>query len=232
MRTITKVTTVAAGVLAAGALVAIPAFGAGPFGGPGYGPGYGPGPGTSTAQGYGPGCAQGYGPGSGGGMRVAVRGPGAGSGDCLLLAPSGTLTDAQRSALQAGAQEEKLAHDLYTEFAARYDDPVFDRIAAAETNHLAAIRTVLARYAITDPTAGAAAGRFTDPAVQASYDDLLAKGVVGERAALEVGRTVEQADIAQLQAAVQGLTAPDVQQVYEHLLAASEQHQTAFENRL
>jgi hypothetical protein len=220
MRTITKVTTAAAGVLAAGALVALPACAAGQPGGPGVG--------TTTAQGYGPGC----GPGSGSGMGVGVRGPGAGTGNCLFLAESGTLTDAQRSALQAGAQEEKLAHDLYIEFAARYGDPVFDRIAAAEDNHLAAIRTVLARYAITDPTAGAAAGRFSDPVVQASYDDLLAKGAAGERAALEIGRTVEQADIAQLQAAVQGLTVPDVQRVYEHLLAASGQHLAAFEARL
>ena len=228
MRTITKVTTVVAGVLTAGALVVAPAFAAGQPGGAGDGPGGD----TSTAQGYGQGYGPGYGPGYGGGMRVEVRGPGAGSGDCLFLAPSGTLTDAQRSALQAGAQEEKLAHDLYTEFAARYDDPVFDRIAAAETNHLAAIQTLLTRYAITDPTAGAAADRFSDPAVQAGYDDLLAKGSAGERAALEAGRTAEQADIALLQATLQGLTAPDVQRVYEHLLAASKQHLAAFEYRL
>jgi hypothetical protein len=212
MRTITKVTTVAAGVLAAGALVAAPAFAAGQPGGAGYGAGSG--------QSY------------GSGMGVGGRGPGAGSGDCLFQAPSGTLTDAQRSELQAGAQEEKLAHDLYTEFAARYDDPVFDRIAAAEANHLAAIRTLLTRYAITDPTAGAAAGRFSDPAVQAGYDDLLAKGAAGERAALEAGRTVEQADIALLEPTLQGMTAPDVQRVYEHLLAASKQHLAAFEYRL
>ena len=221
MKTITKAITVTAGVLAAGALVAGPAFAAGPLG---DGAGYGPGGGTSTAQGYGP--------GHGGGMRVEDRGPGAGRGDCLLLAPGGTLTDAQRTALQADAQEEKLAHDLYTAFAARYDDPVFDRIAAAETNHLEAIRTLLARYQVTDPTAGAAAGRFTDPAVQATYDDLLAKGSAGERAAFEAGRTVEQADIAQLQATANGLTAPDAQRVYEHLLAGSRQHLAAFENRL
>jgi hypothetical protein len=68
--------------------------------------------------------------------------------------------------------------------------------------------------------------------VQASYDGLLTKGAASERAALEAGRTVEQTDIAQLQAAVQGLTAPDVQRVYEQLLAASQQHLAAFENRL
>lgn len=228
MKTITKVTTVAAGVLTAGALVTIPALAAGQPGGPSNGPGEC----TTTAQGYGPGRGQGDGPGSGNGMRVGVRGPGAGAGDCPLLAASGTLTDAQRSTLQANAQEEKLAHDLYTEFAARYGDPVFDRIAAAEANHLAAIRTLLTRYAITDPTADAAPGRFTDAVVQASYDELLTTGAASERAALEVGRTVEQTDITHLQAAVHGLTAPDVQRVYEQLLAASTQHLEAFDNRL
>jgi hypothetical protein len=214
MRTITKVTTITAALLATGALVAAPAFAAGPQGN-GDGPGHGPGNGS----------------GHGNGQMVQDRGPGAGGG-CLFVAPSGTLTEAQRTALQTNAQEEKLAHDLYTAFAARYDDPVFDRIATSETNHLEAIRTLLARYEITDPTAGAAAGSFTDPAVQATYDDLLAKGTVDEHAALEAGRTVEQADIAQLQATVQGLTAPDVLRVSEHLLDASQQHLAAFEYRL
>ena len=119
MRTITKVATAGVGMLAAGVLIAGPAL-AEP--GDGYGPGSN---GRSTNQ------NGGYGPGNAG---------------CLLATPSGTLTAVQRSTLQANAQEEKLAHDLYTEFAARYDDPVFDRIAASETRHLEAVRTLLARY--------------------------------------------------------------------------------------
>ena len=137
MRTITKVATAGVGMLAVGVLVAGPALAAEP--GDGYGPGSG---GRSMSQ------NGGYGPGNGG---------------CLLDTPSGTLTAAQRSTLQANAQEEKLAHDLYTEFAARYDDPVFDRIAASETRHLEAVRTLLARYGITDPTAGQAAGQLQRP---------------------------------------------------------------------
>ena len=206
MRTITKVATAGAGMLAVGVLIAGPALGAEP--GDGYGPGSG---GRSTSQ------NGGYGPGNGG---------------CLLDTPSGTLTEAQRSTLQANAQEEKLAHDLYTEFAARYDDPVFDRIAASETRHLEAFRTLLTRYGIADPTAGLAAGRFSDPTVQATYDRLLAEGLTGEPAALGVGRTVETTDIADLRAAAQGLTAPDVQRVYQQLLSASQQHLAAFEHRL
>ena len=164
--------------------------------------------------------------------RARSGGYGPGTGRGLFVAPSGTLTAAQRSTLQANAQEEKLAHDLYTAFAARYDDPVFDRIAAAETHHLEALRTLLARYGIADPTAGPASGRFSDPTVQATYDRLLAEGLTGEPAALGVGRTVETTDIADLRAAAQGLTAPDVQRGYEQLLSASQQHLAAFEHRL
>jgi hypothetical protein len=39
---------------------------------------------------------------------------------------------------------------------------------------------------------------------------------------------VEQADITDLQQAAAGLDAPDVAQVYRHLLAASQQHLAAF----
>ena len=206
MRTTTKVATAGVGMLAVGVLIAGPALAAGP--------------------------GDGYGPGSGGRSTSQNGGYGAGDGGCLPVAPSGTLTAAQRSTLQANAQEEKLAHDLYTEFAARYDDPVFDRIAASETRHLEAFRALLARYGITDPTAGLAAGSFSDPTVKATYDRLLAEGLTGEPAAFGVGRTVETTDIADLRAAAQGLTAPDVQRVYQQLLNASQQHLAAFEHRL
>jgi Uncharacterized protein domain (DUF2202) len=64
-----------------------------------------------------------------------------------------------------------------------------------------------------------------------TYDRLLAEGLTGEPAALGVGRTVETTDIADLRAAAEGLTAPDVQRVYQQLLNASQQHLAAFEYR-
>ena len=78
-------------------------------------------------------------------------------GSCLLggVAPAkGTLTTRQQSTLAAMAQEEKVAHDLYAAFAGRHDAVTFDRIAAAETQHLTAVRTLLQRYGLPDPTAG------------------------------------------------------------------------------
>jgi hypothetical protein len=189
-----------AGAVAVGAL-------AGPMADPpsgGNGPGNGPGPGMGVAA-----------------------GPQYSRGACLVN-PSGALTEAQRTALAANAEEEKLAHDLYAAFADRYDAVIFDRIAAAETNHLDAIRTLMARYEITDPTAGLEPGRFATTAVQATYDELLARDTASEGAALEVGQTVETTDLNALRTALDGLTAPDVQRVYTHLVDASERHLAAF----
>ncbi|MFJ9633957.1 DUF2202 domain-containing protein [Streptomyces sp. NPDC101175] len=146
------------------------------------------------------------------------------------LAEQGTLTAAQKATLASMADEEKLAHDLYTAFADRYDVRVFERIASAETQHLSAVRTLLDRYDVTDPTAGRSAGEFTDPGVQATYGRLLKQGEVSLSGALEAGRTVEADDIAALNKALSGLTAPDTRQVYTNLLAASERHLTAFEH--
>ncbi|MBE1494055.1 hypothetical protein H4696_001155 [Amycolatopsis lexingtonensis] len=211
MRTRTLITAIAAGgLVTVGAVVAIPAFAAGGPDGAGNAPGAGNGPGAGSS------------------LMVQDRQR---DGTCLtgVVDPSGALSEAQRATLAANAEEEKLAHDLYTAFAGRYDAVVFDRIAAAETAHLDAVRTLMSRYQVTDPTAGQAQGHFATPAVQATYDRLLAQGSADQNAALEAGRAVETTDIADLRKAVDGLTAPDVTRVYEHLLTASQRHLAAFD---
>jgi hypothetical protein len=211
---------VAGGVLAAGAVaVAAPAIaGAGPFGNPSV---------SASWNGPGPGAGQGAGPGmAGNGMGQALR-----DGSCLspsTSVPSGTVSEQQKANLAGMAQEEKLAGDLYQAFADKYPAVVFDRIATAEDQHLDAVRTLLARYGLSDPTAGKPAGQFSDATVQATYDRLLAEGSANQSAAFAVGQQVERTDIADLQQALNGLSAADVTQVYQHLLAASQQHLTAF----
>ncbi len=140
------------------------------------------------------------------GMNGNGNGMGAGAryGACLDLAnlpAKGTLTEAQQTTLAAMTQEEKLGPDLYVAFGATYDAVVFDRIAVSETQHLSVVRTLLDRYGLADPTSGKAAGQFSDPAVQATYDRLLAQGQANEAAALQAGQTVEQTDIDDLKAA-------------------------------
>ncbi|MEV4069877.1 DUF2202 domain-containing protein [Nonomuraea fuscirosea] len=199
---------VAAGAVTAGALVAAPALAAGPGGS-----------GDSWPQGQGQRQGQDMGQGNPGGY-------------CMLFdrgAPKGTLTAAQKSVLASAAEQEKLAVDLYAAFADQYDLRVFDRVVAAEMQHLRAVRTVLARYGVTDPTQGQAAGGFGSASVQASYHRLLAQGKSSAQAALKAGREAERARIDALRTALSGLTAPDVKQLYANLLRAEQMHLTAFE---
>ncbi len=212
MKRITK-TAVAAGaggaILIGGVAVAVPALA-------GNGPGPGPAAAASQAAGHRAGA------------------PGVGNGSMCYQAqwPAGTLTSEQKTTLAAIAEQEKLSRDLYTAFAARYHIPVFTRIATAETRHLDAIRAAMAAYGVADPTAGKAAGTFATPAVQASYNSLLAQGATSQDAALSAGQAVERADIAALEKALNGLTAPRLQHVYDNLLDASRTHLAAFGNWL
>lgn len=170
---------------------------------------------------------------------VAAAGPrsGAGTGSCTTCTvPSATaatpLTAVQATDLKAMAEEEKVARDLYLAFAARYPSPVWDRIAAAEATHLTAIRTLLARYGVADPTAGRAAGSFASSAAHAMYARLLAQGSASEVAAFGVGKAVELDDIAKLDAAIARATQADVKQVYANLRRGSTQHLRAFTAQL
>ena len=182
--------------------------------------------GTGAGPGYGRGNGQGRN-GQGAGMQSRDAGMGAGMGADLTGVPSGTLTATQKTKLAAMAEEEKLAHDLYVVFGDKYGTP-FSRITNAETRHLAEVRIVLNRYAITDPTAGKAAGTFTTASTQQLYNKLLAQGTASVDGANTAARTVESTDITDLKAAATGVTAPDVTQVYKNLLAASQRHLVAF----
>lgn len=149
----------------------------------------------------------------------------------LIATPTvlaGTLDEATSDTLQHMALDEKLAHDVYTTLAKLYEAPAFTMIAASEATHLEAIQGLLDRYGVEDPTLGSGVGEFSDPAFQALYDDLVAAGSASLEAAAGVGVTIEEIDIADLQAAIDAAPTSDIARVYGNLLAASESHLEAF----
>lgn len=157
-----------------------------------------------------------------------TRGTGQGRNGTTQQAPSGTLTTAQRTALAAMAEEEKMAHDVYVTLAARYPELMqFTRISSSESQHLAALRTLMTRYGIADPTLGEAVGEFESARMQNLYDTLVA-GATTPQAALAAGVTIEKTDIADITTTMVGVTAQDVLTVYGNLRAASQHHLAAF----
>lgn len=131
--------------------------------------------------------------------------------------------------LQDMVVEEKLAHDVYETLGETYEARQFDRIANSEDRHQDAVRRLLDRYDVVDPTAGDAVGEFDDPAIQAMYDDLVAQGQVSLEAAAGVGITIEVMDIEDLDAALATDLPADVTRVFTSLRKGSTKHLAAFE---
>lgn len=212
--------------------------GSGKGAGPGQGMGHGMGHGRMGAESDGDWQGRGMGPGNGmqQGQRFgegAADGQGYGPGDCTNYQvmpdqPQGTLTEEQEQTLLGHAEEEKLAHDVYVALGEATDDPRFDRVAQSEARHLESVRSLLDRYGLEDPTEGLAEGEFADDEVAGTYRSYVATGSVSLEDALKVGQRIERADIEGLEESLEGLDAPDVENAYEHLLQASQQHLAAF----
>ena len=110
-----------------------------------------------------------------------------------------TLSADEIAGLQFMREEEKLAHDVYVTFYQQYGLAIFNNIANSEATHMAAIKTLLDQYGIADPAAGQPIGVFTNPELQALYNQLIAQGRQSLSAALKVGAAIEEIDIRDLQ---------------------------------
>jgi hypothetical protein len=91
-----------------------------------------------------------------------------------------------------------------------------------------AIKTLLDRYGIADPTVGSNIGEFTNPELQALYDELVEQGLQSLADALRVGALIEEVDIQDLAEELEAVEHSDIQWVYERLLQGSESHLRAF----
>jgi hypothetical protein len=125
-------------------------------------------------------------------------------------------------------EEEKLAHDVYVFLYERWGLQVFQNIAASEQTHTDMVKSLLDAYGLPDPAAGAQPGQFTNPDLQALYDQLTAQGSLSLADALKVGAAVEEIDILDLQARLSGDLPDDVRLVYENLLSGSYNHLASF----
>jgi hypothetical protein len=127
-------------------------------------------------------------------------------------------------------QEEKLAGDLYENFYAQTGLKVFLNIAKSEDKHMASLVKQAEKAGIdVDSLLALPAGEFTDTDLQGLYDSLLVQGSVSADAALEVGKLVEETDIADLNVAKVLVIGTPLEKVYGSLLAGSEQHFDAFD---
>jgi hypothetical protein len=142
------------------------------------------------------------------------------------------LTDDEIYWLTYMREEEKLARDVYLFLYDTWGFPIFSKISASEQTHMAAIKALLDRFGIPDPAAGKAAGEFSNPELQALYDDLTAQGKRSPVEALKVGVFIEETDIDDLTAAIASTNRKAIKTVYGNLLQGSLNHLEEFVSNL
>jgi len=138
------------------------------------------------------------------------------------------LTAQETDDLLFMVEEEKMARDLYAAFYGLYGSPSFQKIALSEQVHIDELNALFNFYNLNDPTIGKGAGVFTNPDLQALYDQLLAQGSVSFAEALKVGAAVEEIDILDLQSRMARTSQAGILEVYAILESGSENHLRAF----
>ncbi len=188
--------------------------------GGGMGGGRGNGAGRSAA-GNGTGGAYGYEVGFTGDMQV------------LLEATEKESVDtAEVRDLTYMREEEKLARDVYAALYETWNIPVFNNIARSEQQHMDSIKLLLDRYGLEDPAADTAPGVFENSELQKLYDSLTAEGRSSIVAALNIGATIEDLDIKDLQDAVARSDNEDIGILYQNLMKGSRNHLRSFVRQL
>jgi hypothetical protein len=140
-----------------------------------------------------------------------------------------SLPSAVTDGLMFMREEEKLARDVYTALAKKWNLRQFSTIASSEQRHMDALRTLIVRYSLNDPVGSNGPGVFVNGTLQALYQQLLEKGTQSVQDAFQVGRLIEETDITDLDNHIAELTTEsDIMRVYTNLREGSLQHLAAF----
>lgn len=152
---------------------------------------------------------------------------GSATGPSNTTPAAGALRSAERADLNMVHEQERVGLDALTVFAARYPSkPLFSNLASSQKTQLAAVTAMTVRYGLADPSAGAAAGTYTDSALQQLYNATVAAGTSADLAVDAVAH-FEQQNLASLQAARSHTTRADLVTMYSNLEQASSAHTSA-----
>ena len=139
------------------------------------------------------------------------------------------LSEQEENSLMHMREEEMLAHDVYTFLSGFYDVPIFSNIANSELIHTARVKELIDKYGLEDPGLNHKPGVFQDEGIQELYDGLSEKGKISYKDAIEVGLTIEDLDIYDLEMALgHEVDNEDIVEVYSFLLMGSKNHMKAF----
>jgi hypothetical protein len=138
--------------------------------------------------------------------------------------PNAPLGESDRRTLLYVSEQEKLARDLYASLSETWRLDVFHTTSGSEDIHADALRTLLARYRLPDPSQGLGRGEFTSVDLAERYDDLIARGRFSPVEALKAAASVEELEIQDIGSRLRRVQAPELQNVLENVVASDKHH--------
>jgi hypothetical protein len=138
------------------------------------------------------------------------------------------LNSSEENGLLYMREEEKLARDVYLKMYELWNIPIFKNIANSESAHMEVILSQLIKSGLDDPAKDKANGEFSNPDLQALYDELVAQGSQSLEEALKVGAAIEEIDILDLEEHIAQTNDPDILMAYDNLLDGSANHLRSF----
>jgi len=136
------------------------------------------------------------------------------------------LEQQEKDALLYMLEEEKLARDTYTYLDSKYSNTPFGNIKKSEQSHMNAIENLLIK-ANENPTI-LPSGVFANQDLQNLYNQLTTEGSLSLIKALQVGATIEDLDIVDLEKYKATTTNTSILNVFNSLQCASRNHLRSF----
>lgn len=142
--------------------------------------------------------------------------------------PKDPLSPAELSSLSLMREEEKLARDVYIALYNKWGVNIFKNISSSEQAHMDAVLLLLQKYSLTDPVGSNAVGMFQNTTLQNLYNQLVAKGTMSVPEAYQVGATIEDLDIFDLNRLLADVDNQDIRLVFDMLTKGSRNHLRSF----
>ena len=158
-------------------------------------------------------------------------GPG-GMASTVSQFPKEDLSQEEREGLLKMVEEEKLARDVYSFLYDQWKAPIFSNIKNSEQRHMDAVISLISKYGLENPVQDLAPGQFATPEMQELFDTLTSEGSQSLEQALQVGATIEDLDIKDLNELIEKCDNQDVLMVFQNLVKGSRNHMRAFTSYL
>lgn len=142
--------------------------------------------------------------------------------------PMGQLSEPEVEAILYLREVEKLARDVLLALGEQWENEEFRRVAESENTHSEAIKALIDRYELWDPSSVTWDGYYTNEELLALYRQFKRQGERSISDAMVAGAMVEEISILDLREYRTETDDEDLQMVYQNLLRASRNHLRVF----